>query len=154
MTELIPPIHCKMSRLEALEGPTAFQAQFTCQARNAEEHLALDGSEFQIERDFFTVVPLESSYAISRLLALKSASGYPVDNETFFRGFASALIDMLRRGWTMFDQSTLVLLSAEQATQLGILSRVEDGVAPPPYDDYVVLERRFSKADHLVSPDE
>jgi hypothetical protein len=154
MSNLDPPIYCKMVRTEALEGPTAFQAQFSCQAGAATDHFGLNGDDFQINRDLFTVVPLKSDYDIAHILALKASSGYTVDDDAFFRAFASALVDMLRRGGTFFDQMTYIVMAPEQAEKLGIVRREGDGAPPSPYENYVVLESRFSKADQPATSDE
>jgi hypothetical protein len=144
-------IHCKMIRLEPLDGPTDFEAQFICEAGQASDHFGIRGSDFQIGRDLYTVVPLESDHDVSHLLSLKSAAGFLVDDEAFLRSFASSLIDMLRRGKTLYDQQTFVVLSADKAEVLGFSSEVQEITAPRPYENYLVLGHRFSKSDYSPS---
>ncbi|UPG89747.1 hypothetical protein L2Y96_20525 [Luteibacter aegosomaticola] len=148
MSKLEPPIHCKMFRLEALDGPTDFEAQFLCEAGKTSDHFGLRGSDFQIGRDLYTVVPLESDHDVSHLLSLKAASGYIVGDEVFLRSFASALIDMLRRGKTLYDQQTFVVLSPGKAEALGLSTQAEELTAPAPFESYLVLGHRFSKSDY------
>jgi hypothetical protein len=153
MSNLEPSIYCRMIRNEAQEGPTAFQAQFSCQAGAASDYFGLNGDAFQIDRDLFTVVPLKSDHDIAHVLALKTSSGYQVDDETFFRAFAASVADMLCRGGTIYDEMTYVVISMEQADKLGIAQRPEDGRPPAPYESYVVLEHRFSRSDYPAALD-
>lgn len=89
---------------------------------------------------------------MSHLLSLKSAAGFLVDDEAFLRSFASSLVDMLRRGKTLYDQQTFVVLSAEKAWLLGFTSEAHALTAPSPYDKFVVLAYRRSKSDYSSAP--
>lgn len=140
-----------MSRLEPLEGPTDFEAQFTCEAGATTDYFGLRGSDLQVGRDLFTIVPLKSDHDVSHILSLKESSGYQGDNERFLRAFAASVVDMLCSGKTLYDQVTFVLLSPDQAVRIGIASRDGDRPPPPPYEAFVTLDSRFSKSDYVSS---
>jgi hypothetical protein len=152
MTNLTPPLECNLFRLEALEGPTDFHLQFSCHAGVASDHFGLRGSDFQINSSLYTVVAIDTTTQVHRILGFRSSAGFAVDDEAFLRAFASSILDMLERDGAIFEKKVFVVVSGEAKGTLITVPQASDQSAPSPFDQSTVLDQRaFKSVDSIAS---